>query len=214
MTAANSPECPGPGHGNEGIGNGEDPPPPGHDHNHNDGPGTSPGHPGNRRHGKSGKHNGAHTNPGNGHGSSSHNDEPSPDKRDFEMDKDKKKKSSVLDSSSANKAMGDFDAACAQPAGKSTSDNASKSKDNKDQPAKKSTYLDPWAVSSALTEFHLSGKNPVLGGEVCGVSESTNGMSALVAGQQTKTLNPQLGSQANSLKGFQGLKEGFDRLAA
>lgn len=210
VTAVNPPESHDHGHGNEGVGNGEDPPPPGHDYDHNDGPGTSPGHPGNRGHGKSGNN----SNPGNSHGSNSHRDEPSPEKRDFEMGQDKKKKSSVLDWSSARKAVGDFDSACGQPAPKSTSDSASKSKDAKDQPAKKSTYLDPWAASSALTEFHLSGKNPVLGGEVCGVSESTNGMSALVAGQQTKTLNPQLGSQANSLKGFQGLKEGFDRLAA
>jgi Ca2+-binding RTX toxin-like protein len=35
------------GKGNEGLGNGEDPPPPGHDDNYNDGPGTSPGNPGN-----------------------------------------------------------------------------------------------------------------------------------------------------------------------
>ncbi len=34
--------------GNEGVGNGEDPPPPGHDQNYNDGPGTSPGNPGNK----------------------------------------------------------------------------------------------------------------------------------------------------------------------
>ena len=67
---------------------------------------------------------------------------------------------------------------------------------------------------AANSEKSFPGKNPVLSGEVCGVSESTNGMSALLAGQQTKTLNPQLGGQANSLKGFQGLKEGFDRLAA
>ncbi len=34
--------------GNEGLGNGEDAPPPGHDRNFNDGAGTSPGHPGSR----------------------------------------------------------------------------------------------------------------------------------------------------------------------
>jgi Ca2+-binding RTX toxin-like protein len=33
-------------HGNEGVGNGEDTPPPGHESNWNDGPGTSPGNPG------------------------------------------------------------------------------------------------------------------------------------------------------------------------
>ena len=210
VTAVNPPESHDHGHGNEGVGNGEDPPPPGHDYDHNDGPGASPGRPGNRGHGKSGNN----SNPGNSHGSNSHYDEPSADRRDFEMDQDKKKKSSVLDRSSASKAVGDFDSACGQPAPKSTSVGESKSKDNKDQPVKKSTYLDPWAVSSALTDFHLSGKNPVLGGEACGVSDNTNGMSALLAGQQTKALNPQLGGQANSLKSFQGLKEGFDRLAA
>jgi VCBS repeat-containing protein len=35
-------------HGNEGVGNGEDAPPAGHDTNQNDGPGTSPGNPGNK----------------------------------------------------------------------------------------------------------------------------------------------------------------------
>jgi VCBS repeat-containing protein len=35
-------------HGNEGVGNGADPPPPGHTTNQNDGPGTSPGNPGNK----------------------------------------------------------------------------------------------------------------------------------------------------------------------
>ncbi len=34
--------------GNEGVGNGDDPPPPGHATNRNDGPGTSPGNPGNK----------------------------------------------------------------------------------------------------------------------------------------------------------------------
>ncbi|MFZ5722750.1 MAG: VCBS domain-containing protein [Pseudomonadota bacterium] len=40
----------GGGQGNEGVGNGQDAPPPGHGDNQNDGPGTSPGNPGNAQH--------------------------------------------------------------------------------------------------------------------------------------------------------------------
>ena len=194
-------------HGNEGVGNGEDPPPPGHDTNQNDGPGTSPGHPGNQGNGKPVKNNTAVAG-----GTNQCNDDLSKGKSTLFSSKDDEKKSPMNSSTAAKVTNGELSAA--QVASKTSTQNDSKTSSSKDEPTKPSTFLDPWTVANALTDFHLGGKKPVLGGEMSSVSSNTNGVNALLAGQQTNALNPQLGAQANSLKGFQGLKEGFDRLAA
>ncbi|OGS74653.1 MAG: hypothetical protein A2063_10315 [Gallionellales bacterium GWA2_60_142] len=198
--------------GNEGVGNGEDVPPPGHDENSNDGAGSSPGHPG--------------SGGGNNHaadsGSHSNKDESDDRSSDRKSNKDDGHAKDGEDNASRNtdeliQSWFDRESESEQFSSFSQMERNGERGSQTEWQVNRNVaqgvggdVSDEWERMNARLKQHLEQS----GGDEGSFADSAGAGSFGLygSGQQNISLSGMGNSQ--QLKGFAGLKEGLERLAA